>query len=242
MAASFACGLASFSKSLYMYMYTRSCTSGDEITRLHSFKFLHQLPDISVYFFWTHMTLTSLKSLCRYVLESEHIKKFFNYIQLPNFDVAADATATFKVKFSPFFFHSVDACGVVTDRIRVLVLGFYIGYEIMWLFLKILLEKQSNMMIQLVWWLIGFVMLVKDIEEVICISGIIIISVCWVWSCVHASMLKMLVSYQVMASCSCLPIVIVLQSWWLYFQIYCRSFWPGISPQLPDFFLKIMIG
>jgi hypothetical protein len=26
------------------------------------------------------------------------MKKFFDYIQLPNFDVAADAAATFKVK------------------------------------------------------------------------------------------------------------------------------------------------
>lgn len=28
------------------------------------------------------------------------MKKFFDYIQLPNFDVAADATATFKVSAS----------------------------------------------------------------------------------------------------------------------------------------------
>ncbi|KAL7130871.1 hypothetical protein ABFS83_13G161100 [Erythranthe nasuta] len=31
-----------------------------------------------------------------YVLKSEHMKKFFDYIQLPNFDVASDAAATFK--------------------------------------------------------------------------------------------------------------------------------------------------
>ncbi|KAA8523592.1 hypothetical protein F0562_010015 [Nyssa sinensis] len=36
------------------------------------------------------------QSFAKYVLESEHIKKFFDYIQIPNFDVAADATATFK--------------------------------------------------------------------------------------------------------------------------------------------------
>lgn len=35
---------------------------------------------------------------CRYVLESQHMKKFFDYIQLPNFDIAADAAATFKVE------------------------------------------------------------------------------------------------------------------------------------------------
>ncbi|KAL3503576.1 hypothetical protein ACH5RR_038025 [Cinchona calisaya] len=34
--------------------------------------------------------------VARYVLKSVHMKKFFDYIQLPNFDVAADATATFK--------------------------------------------------------------------------------------------------------------------------------------------------
>ncbi|CAN4095966.1 unnamed protein product [Withania somnifera] len=36
------------------------------------------------------------QSVARYVLESEHVKKFFHYIQLPNFDIAADAAATFK--------------------------------------------------------------------------------------------------------------------------------------------------
>ncbi|XP_015582359.2 putative MO25-like protein At5g47540 [Ricinus communis] len=36
------------------------------------------------------------QSVARYVLESEHVKKFFDYIQLPNFDIAADAGATFK--------------------------------------------------------------------------------------------------------------------------------------------------
>ncbi|XP_039044038.1 MO25-like protein At2g03410, partial [Hibiscus syriacus] len=30
------------------------------------------------------------------VLESQHMKKFFDYIQLPNFDISADAAATFK--------------------------------------------------------------------------------------------------------------------------------------------------
>lgn len=35
----------------------------------------------------------------RYVLESEHMKKFFDYIQVPNFDISSDAAATFKVEF-----------------------------------------------------------------------------------------------------------------------------------------------
>ncbi|XP_010252674.1 PREDICTED: putative MO25-like protein At5g47540 isoform X1 [Nelumbo nucifera] len=36
------------------------------------------------------------QSIARYVLESENMKKFFDYIQLPNFDIASDASATFK--------------------------------------------------------------------------------------------------------------------------------------------------
>lgn len=35
----------------------------------------------------------------RYVLESEHMKKFFDYVQFPNFEIASDAAATFKVEF-----------------------------------------------------------------------------------------------------------------------------------------------
>ncbi|PRQ32528.1 putative armadillo-like helical protein [Rosa chinensis] len=34
--------------------------------------------------------------VARYVLESDHMKKFFDYIQLPNFEIASDAAATFK--------------------------------------------------------------------------------------------------------------------------------------------------
>ncbi|KAL6538584.1 hypothetical protein OROGR_012572 [Orobanche gracilis] len=34
--------------------------------------------------------------VARYVLQSQHMKKFFNYIQLPYFDIASDAAATFK--------------------------------------------------------------------------------------------------------------------------------------------------
>lgn len=37
------------------------------------------------------------RNICRYVLNSEHMKKFFDHMQIPEFDVAADATATFKV-------------------------------------------------------------------------------------------------------------------------------------------------
>lgn len=48
--------------------------------------------------------------MCRYVLESQHMKKFFDYIQLPNFDIAADAAATFKVKYKHFLAHISPAC------------------------------------------------------------------------------------------------------------------------------------
>ncbi|KAL6542941.1 hypothetical protein OROHE_010461 [Orobanche hederae] len=34
--------------------------------------------------------------VARYVLQSQHMKKFFDYIQLPYFDIASDAAATFK--------------------------------------------------------------------------------------------------------------------------------------------------
>ncbi|KAL3636997.1 hypothetical protein CASFOL_019296 [Castilleja foliolosa] len=34
--------------------------------------------------------------VARYILKVDHVKKFFEYIQLPNFDVASDAAATFK--------------------------------------------------------------------------------------------------------------------------------------------------
>ncbi|KAK1558861.1 hypothetical protein Q3G72_007507 [Acer saccharum] len=36
------------------------------------------------------------QTVAKYVLESQHMKKFFDFIQLPNFDIAADAAATFK--------------------------------------------------------------------------------------------------------------------------------------------------
>ncbi|KAK7292461.1 hypothetical protein RIF29_08242 [Crotalaria pallida] len=34
--------------------------------------------------------------VAKYVLDSPHMEKFFDYIQLPNFDIAADAAVTFK--------------------------------------------------------------------------------------------------------------------------------------------------
>jgi len=34
--------------------------------------------------------------VANYVMESPHMKKFFDYIQLPNFDIAVDAATIFK--------------------------------------------------------------------------------------------------------------------------------------------------
>ncbi|XVF31865.1 hypothetical protein REPUB_Repub17cG0031100 [Reevesia pubescens] len=36
------------------------------------------------------------QNVARYVLESKHMKKFFDYLQNPNFDIASDVQATFK--------------------------------------------------------------------------------------------------------------------------------------------------
>ncbi|KAI4305681.1 hypothetical protein L6164_029032 [Bauhinia variegata] len=36
------------------------------------------------------------QSVARYVLQSEQMKKFFDYVRIPNFEVASDAVATFK--------------------------------------------------------------------------------------------------------------------------------------------------
>lgn len=55
----------------------------------------------------------------RYVLESEHLKKFFEFIQLPNFDIAADAAATFKVCY---LFRICLSCYLIT-RMNMVVLS-----------------------------------------------------------------------------------------------------------------------
>ncbi|MBA0795541.1 hypothetical protein Gohar_006397, partial [Gossypium harknessii] len=39
------------------------------------------------------------QNVARYVLESDHMKKFFGYLQNPNFDIASDVQATFKVEY-----------------------------------------------------------------------------------------------------------------------------------------------
>ncbi|KDP39218.1 hypothetical protein JCGZ_00975 [Jatropha curcas] len=53
-------------------------------------------PDLALHYGGMLRECIRHQSIAKYALESENMKKFFNYIQLPNFDVAADAMATFK--------------------------------------------------------------------------------------------------------------------------------------------------
>ncbi|XP_065862499.1 putative MO25-like protein At5g47540 isoform X1 [Euphorbia lathyris] len=56
----------------------------------------YEVPDLALHYGSMLRECIRHQSVARYVLESEHLIKFFNYIQLPNFDIAADAMATFK--------------------------------------------------------------------------------------------------------------------------------------------------
>ncbi|KAM7525283.1 hypothetical protein LguiA_015185 [Lonicera macranthoides] len=56
----------------------------------------YQNPEMALHYGTMLRECIRHQSIARYVLESEHVKKFFDYIQLPNFDIAADAAATFK--------------------------------------------------------------------------------------------------------------------------------------------------
>ncbi|KAA8520188.1 hypothetical protein F0562_014444 [Nyssa sinensis] len=56
----------------------------------------YENPDMALHYGAMLRECIRHQSVARYVLESDHMKKFFDYIQLPNFDIAADAAATFK--------------------------------------------------------------------------------------------------------------------------------------------------
>ncbi|CAH1448211.1 unnamed protein product [Lactuca virosa] len=56
----------------------------------------YENPDMALHYGAMLRECIRHQSVARYVLESEHMKKFFDFIQLPNFDIAADAAATFK--------------------------------------------------------------------------------------------------------------------------------------------------
>ncbi|CAL5393925.1 unnamed protein product [Camellia sinensis] len=80
----------------------------------------------------------------RYTLESEHMKKFFDYIQSPNFDIASDAVATFKVER-----HAVKLLGdMLLDRSNALVMVRYVrSLDNMRILMNLL--RDSNKTIQL---------------------------------------------------------------------------------------------
>jgi calcium binding protein 39 len=56
----------------------------------------YQNPEMSLHYGTMLRECIRHQSIARYVLDSQHMKDFFDYIQLPNFDIAADAAATFK--------------------------------------------------------------------------------------------------------------------------------------------------
>ncbi|GJY38013.1 putative MO25-like protein [Tanacetum coccineum] len=56
----------------------------------------YENPDMALHYGAMLRECIRHQSVARYVLESHHMKKFFDFIQLPNFDIAADAAATFK--------------------------------------------------------------------------------------------------------------------------------------------------
>ncbi|KAH9745146.1 putative MO25-like protein [Citrus sinensis] len=55
------------------------------------------------------------QSVARYVLESEHMKKFFSFLQIPNFDIASDAQATFKF-FQEYNSQLLESSSYITKR------------------------------------------------------------------------------------------------------------------------------
>ncbi|KAK2987073.1 hypothetical protein RJ640_004799, partial [Escallonia rubra] len=53
-------------------------------------------PDIAFHYGGILRECIRHQCVARYILESEHMKDFFDHIQLPDFGIAADATVTFK--------------------------------------------------------------------------------------------------------------------------------------------------
>ncbi|XP_042394372.1 putative MO25-like protein At5g47540 isoform X2 [Zingiber officinale] len=62
------------------------------------------------------------QSVARYILESEHMQKFFDYIEIPNFDIASDVTITFKF-FTEFNSRLLSSPNYVTRRQAIKILG-----------------------------------------------------------------------------------------------------------------------
>lgn len=76
--------------------------------------------------------MTGFLILCRYVLESQHMKKFFDYIQLPNFDIAADAAATFKVE-RHFSFLASPSISLLVPSFYFFIFLFFLNFDIVFL-------------------------------------------------------------------------------------------------------------
>ncbi|KAK8339800.1 hypothetical protein V6Z12_A08G059000 [Gossypium hirsutum] len=62
------------------------------------------------------------QNVARYVLESDHMKKFFGYLQNPNFDIASDVQATFKF-FREYNSQLLQSESYITRRHAVKLLG-----------------------------------------------------------------------------------------------------------------------
>ncbi|KAG6405291.1 hypothetical protein SASPL_132878 [Salvia splendens] len=56
----------------------------------------HEDPSVALHYGGMLRDCLRHQVVASYVLKSAHMKKFFDYIQLPNFDVASDAATTFK--------------------------------------------------------------------------------------------------------------------------------------------------
>lgn len=64
----------------------------------------------------------------RFVLNSENMDKFFDYIQLPNFDIAADAAATFKVYSVSVVYVTDHLYMFYTNNLKMLVQFHYFSW------------------------------------------------------------------------------------------------------------------
>ncbi|GMN27805.1 hypothetical protein TIFTF001_001818 [Ficus carica] len=62
------------------------------------------------------------QTVAKYILESEHMKKIFDYIEDPNFEIAADATATFKF-FNKYNSKLLGSPSYITRRQSTKLLG-----------------------------------------------------------------------------------------------------------------------
>ncbi|XP_052736193.1 putative MO25-like protein At5g47540 isoform X2 [Vigna angularis] len=62
------------------------------------------------------------QTVAKHVLESDNMKKFFEYIQLPNFEIASDAVATFKF-FKDYNSQLLESTSYFTRRYAIKLLG-----------------------------------------------------------------------------------------------------------------------